>query len=88
MTICNNATFSIEALTSSKTSVEHWFRMNCSVLSLIVTTEDRLLCALVQVNTCLLICMLLICPSAVMQPGANYDAFCLLQGITHVLNTY
>ena len=42
MTICNNATFSIEALTSSKTSVEHWFRMNCSVLSLIVTTEDRL----------------------------------------------
>ena len=50
MTICNNATFSIEALTSSKTPVEHWFRMNCSVLSLIVTTEDGLLCALVQVN--------------------------------------
>ena len=46
MTICNNATFSIEALTSSKTSVEHWFRMNCSVLSLIVTTEDRLLCCI------------------------------------------
>ena len=46
---------SIEALTSSKAPVEHWFRMNCSALSLIVTTEDGLLCALVQVNTYLLI---------------------------------
>ena len=55
MTIFNNGTFSIEALTSSKAPVEHWFRMNCSVLSLIVTTEDGLLCALVQVNTYLLI---------------------------------
>ena len=78
MTICNNATFSIEALTSSKTSVEHWFRMNCSVLSLIVTTEDRLLCALVQVNTYLLICMLLICitsPSAIMQARSELRCF-------------
>ena len=63
---------------SSKTPAEHWFRMNYSVLSLIVTTEDGLLCALVQVNTYHLICMLLICitsPSAIMQAKSELRFF-------------